>query len=237
MSGLGLGLLVVDSERGEDDLEPESFSHLLRAAEGSGVTPVITVPVRRRDFWNRLAKVCGVVRRWGGGICLVAGNPEYLDGDEVSVRAGGSIVRAAVCVREDGLDCMMLVGTENLVGPAVEAARKARAIPFTLLSERVTAEITRLKSMTGGPVAVYAPFYVGDDTDGALRVLQGYVRRRGYSMARVVEGVEKLAMVGELVRVSSRVGDLRRCGATYVVGFPAQLDFTQITAFANALEC
>lgn len=234
----GLSHLIIDSERAEDDIPPKAFSKLLETVDDGGVRPVLTLPVRRCDFGVRLESVLELISSFDGcGICLVAGNPAYLNPDERGRRAGRPLVEAAVRIRERSESVLLLVGTEHLEGPAIIAARKAGAIPFTLLNPDIYDELSRLKHLTGLQPAVYTPFYIGQDLGGNVwRVLAGYVGRRGYSHDRLAEGLDKLTLVGELDRICGRIKSLIDGGAGLVVGFPALPDKRQIKLFTRALE-
>ncbi|MEM4415891.1 MAG: hypothetical protein QXH32_08020, partial [Candidatus Caldarchaeum sp.] len=90
LTRLGYRYLVVDSERAVDDLSLKGFEQLVSVCKLLGFPePVITVPVRRADCWERLDTVVDVVSQEGfGGVCLVAGNSAYLTPEEKSQKAG-----------------------------------------------------------------------------------------------------------------------------------------------------
>jgi hypothetical protein len=230
--------LVIDSESAGDDIQPSTFSRLLESLSDGMVRAVLTLPVRRRDFGERLEAVMEIIPCYDGcGICLVAGNPAYLDGDERGQNAGRPLVEAAVKIRARSKSCLLLVGTENIQHPAIMAARKTGAKPFALFNHAIGDELARLRKLTGLEAAVYTPYYVGADLgDDVWRVLSGYVVRRGYPHDKVAEGLDALTMVGTLDRIGVRIRNLWMGGAGLVVGYPAILDRLQIKLFSRALE-
>jgi hypothetical protein len=237
LSREGLSTLVIDSEREKDDITTSTFSELVEKTVYLNVTPVFTIPVRRADFKDRLNEAVGIVGCVGGGVCLVAGNPAYLDEDERRVKAGRLILEAAEMLRARAPKSPLLVGTEKMVNPALEAARRFGAIPFTLYGVADGFELSHLVRISGIPVAVYTPYFIGSSLTGeVLDVLRGYVSRRGYSIDRMAIGLERLTLAGGADEIRKKIKRLRMSGVGMLIGYPARLSPEQISALAKVLE-
>ncbi|GBC68455.1 hypothetical protein HRbin01_00138 [archaeon HR01] len=229
--------LVIDSEREMDDITPSTYNLLLEKTAHLNFTPVLTLPVRRSDFHDRLTEVLDVVACGGGGVCLVAGNPAYLDEDERRVKAGHQILAAAEMLRLKAPKTLLLVGTEKMVRPALEASRRYGAIPFTLYGVDMGCELNRLVELSDNSVAVYTPYFIGPYLPReALDVLRGYVSRRGYQGDGMALGLERLTLAGGIEEIREKVRRLWSSGVNIVVGYPALLSPEQISALARALE-
>ncbi|MDJ0270615.1 MAG: hypothetical protein NXY59_08750 [Aigarchaeota archaeon] len=246
----GFSIHVIDSEKMGDDIPLHVFDSLLRYDEenGGGLISVLTLPVRRCDFEERFQGVLEILRSHeSGGLCLVAGNPAYLSEDEARRLAGRLLIDAVKRAKEVLGDRLIMVGSENMVAPAIEAARRFRAIPFALLNGADDYEIRLLSKEAAIPVAVYAPFYIGKTLGGDAETrLTAYALRRRKLRSDAapsanpagmtsIELVEQVALVGDKQRVRTRVMRLADSGAGVVVGFPASSDEEQLRLFSEAI--
>jgi len=236
-------LHVIDSERAEDDVPLSAFDRVLSLSEEgeSGLLTVITLPVRRGDFEERFAETLEVLRsHWSGGLCLVAGNPAYLSGEEISKPAGHLLEAAVAAARRSIGSGLLMVGTENVLRPAVKAARKWRAIPFALLNGNSPDEIRWLSQETTMPVAVYAPLHIGSKmSEEAERRLTTYaLRRKNQTPNPDRRGLRRLvsqvALLGSPTTVRRRVYQLAQAGASIIIGFPVDDEQRQLETFVKA---
>ena len=250
LASYGFSIHVIDSERIEDDIPLRVFDSLLSFDEeaSSGLISVLTLPVRRCDFEERFQDVLEILQSHeAGGLCLVAGNPAYLSADEAQRPSKRLLIDAVRRAREALGDRLIMVGSENMVAPAIEAARRFRAIPFALLNGADDHEIRLLSKEAEIPVAVYAPFYIGGRLDGdAGNRLTAYALRRRRLWSNTasssslggstpIELVEQVALVGDKRKVIARVRRLAESGARVVVGFPASSEEEQLRLFSEAI--
>lgn len=206
-----------------------SQEQLLALANGREVR--VTVPVRADGFdplgdHSRLEALPD-----GLQTVLVAGHPAYLSEAEQK-RAVAPRFKAAMDFVEDPW-----VGTEGVERIALATG----ATQFELLSNTTERDIRALRGAGfEGPIAVYAPTVLTEDTDEVLDAVGGYTARRkrvaGYlpdgaatdstatGRAREVlaKAVTDYALVGSRETVRSRVTALREAGADSVVGYPAR---------------
>ncbi|MDJ0274634.1 MAG: hypothetical protein NYU90_05475 [Aigarchaeota archaeon] len=232
---MGLNYFVLDSERVRDDLSLSSLDELAkRADESSGPRVVITVPVRRSDFPERLEGTMRILsRRDRASICLVAGNPAYLTEEERSRSAPRLLSLAAGRVlRELGKRIDVFVGTERVEGTVERLCKELDVVPFLLLDLHPPELLERFRP-NGNRLAVYVPFALGPLSE-ALPALLPYVKRR--MMVRHLTGdpsdhVERFCVVGDPERVASRLRSLTE-RYDVIVGYPALLDPAQLRFWA-----
>jgi len=240
--GVGVDCLVVDSERSLDDLRPSDVAEAVRRSESIGGPLVVpTVPVRRNDFENLFQEYLEELQGLeAAGLCLVAGNPAYLSSEEAS-RRPGSLLRFACREAKRVLgDRPLLLGTENVEAVSRRICREVGCTPFLLLDVGVEDEACGFSSVSGGGVAVYAPFYIGVGVpEEASRVLISYARRRRRLMA--IEGGHigltsalRVSLVGDVPELAERIRRLGSSGVQLLVGFPAEASAGQVRSLALA---
>ncbi len=229
---LGLDHFVLDSERSSDDLSVRSLADLVRRAdEVDGPRVVITLPVRRSDFSERLRDVMRLLSRSDrASICLVAGNPAYLTEEERRRSAGELLASATeLVVRELGPDAEVFVGTEKVEKTVEALCQRLDVIPFFLLDRRSPELLLRFRS-NGNRLAVYVPFAVGQRRDDVMPLLFPYVERRMRALklsGSPSDHVDRFCVIGTPHDVSRR---LRTVAAQYdiMIGYPAVPDSEQL---------
>jgi len=227
---------VLDSEGVRDDLGLPSLDVLVRRAdESSGPRVVITVPVRRSDFLERLEGTLRILsRRDRASLCLVAGNPAYLTEEERRRSAPRLLAYAAERVhRELGGRTEVFVGTERVERTVERLCRELDVVPFLLLDLHPPELLERLRP-NGNRLAVYVPFALGPSSE-AIPALLPYVRRR--MTVRQLTGdpsehVERFCVVGDPDRVASRLRSLTE-RYDVIVGYPALLVPEQLRFWAR----
>lgn len=238
----GLDLFVIDSERSCDDVSVDDIAELVALAEEvDGPVVVPTIPVRRNDYPERMREVVDCLagsRR--AGLCVVAGNPHYLSGEEIARRAGPLMMEAAELGRSRLGDQPILIGTENVESVAVKCCLMHRCVPFFLLDDGVESVVRSYRSVLDVPIAVYAPFFVGDGlTREAEETFLAYAsrRRRLSAVARnpgdSEEVLRRLMLIGDRFVIGERLREMWLGGFDIVVGFPASRAEMQVYLFGG----
>ncbi|HIQ29712.1 MAG TPA: hypothetical protein EYH45_04010 [Candidatus Caldiarchaeum subterraneum] len=243
LTQLRYSIHVIDSERIVDDIPLSMFDELLSISEelGGYAAPVLTIPVRRSDFAERLKECIEVLKRHKlGGVCIVAGNPAYLNEDEKNRPADRLLIKAAEAVGKEAIydGKLLMVGTENIERTAAYIAAKYRAIPFTLLDEARRGEVRRFSS-AGRPVAVYVPYHIGNPLpEEALNRARAYALRRLGNAGGEVEVAAKMCQVtvlGDVEKIRRRLMRIAEEGASLVVGYPLEEGLEQVRRLAEAV--
>ncbi|MEM0349232.1 MAG: hypothetical protein QXE96_04035 [Candidatus Caldarchaeum sp.] len=236
LARLGYRYLVLDSERAVDDLSLRDFEELVSVCKLLGFPePVITIPVRRGDCWERLGAVVDVVSRDGfGGVCLVAGNSAYLTREEASQKPGKLLLEAAEVFRRKCRFNLLMVGTERVEKTAAKIAANHRAIPVMLMTPNIVEE-TRLYSHNGLRRAVYVPYYFGEELprDVAEKV-HAYVSRR-VGDKNVDETWRQFVYTGPLNEFTQLLRDLSANNIDVFIGYPLDKRVKQLTALSKAV--
>jgi|GEM_PF-568384 len=229
----GYAYLVVDSERVSEDPSVEDVSAVLEACRVEGLcTPVFTVPVRRGDFRARFQAILKTMSNEGyGGLCLVAGNPAYLSGDELRIRAGPLILNAASHFREKAKNLPLFVGSENMVKTSRMAAQLYKATPLALLGPNLHKELALLSDGDGN-FGVYTPFYVGEGCREAWEKLAAYIRRRNTGLG-LEEAFRAYGLYGDFAYILERLRYLGHISVRWVVGYPLVPSEEQLALFAK----
>ena len=241
---LGYRLHVIDSERLEDDISLSLFDEMLSLSEElGGAVPVMTIPVRRSDYPERLVECVEVLSQHNmGGVCIVAGNPAYLSVEERRRGAKALLIDAA-----ERLDRLLMgrgayvamVGTENVERTAAYVASRYRITPFTLLDSSREGEVRWFREVTGMPVAVYVPYHVGPNIpEHALARARAYAARRmGDGVGEEVEEkIRQVTVMGGEEYVRMRLASLSSKGASAVVGYPLDENEEQLTLLIRSLN-
>jgi len=245
LTKLGYSLHVIDSERKVDDISLSMFDNLLDLAEelGGKTIPVFTIPVRRGDFEERLSGCLEILKKHNvGGVCIVAGNPAYLDDEELAKPVRPLLVKAAeVLSREATQDGkLLMIGTENVERIAAYISSRYGAIPFTLLDDGKHGELKWFREKTGMPVAVYAPYHVGNPlSEQALNRARAYAARRlhrDYDEDAVRMKITQVAILGDVERVGGRLEQLAGAGASIIVGYPLDDGIEQLRKLAEVIH-
>jgi len=229
---LNLDRFVLDSERIHDDLSVPSLGELVRRAEEvEGPRVVITLPVRRSDFPERLKGVMRLLSRSErASLCLVAGNPAYLTEEERKMPAGGLLASAVKWViGELGPETEVFVGTERVERVVAKLCAEHNVMPFLLLDDH-SPELLALLRPNSNRLAVYVPFAVGTKRDDAIPSLLPYVERRMRALrlsGRPTDHLDRFCVVGNQHEITSRLTHLSR-QYDVVIGYPANPDPEQI---------
>jgi hypothetical protein len=202
-----------------------------RADEVEGPKVVITLPVRRSDFPERLKGVMLLLSRSErASLCLVAGNPAYLTEEERRRPAGGLLASAVKrVIGELGPETEVFVGTERVERVVEGLCMQRNVVPFLLLDDHSPELLVRLRP-NSNRLAVYVPFAVGQRRDDTIPLLLPYVERRMRALrlsGRPTEHVDRFCVVGTQHEVSSRFGYLSR-QYDIMIGYPANPDPEQI---------
>ncbi|MEM2237213.1 MAG: hypothetical protein QXR26_00685 [Candidatus Caldarchaeum sp.] len=236
LDNLGYSYLVLDSEKSVDDLSISDYDMILRwCRELFHCMPILTIPVRRGDFADRFKEFLEVVSQHGvGGVCLVAGNPAYLNEDGLRVKPGKPILEASADFRAVAGELPLMVGSENLVKTAAKASKLYRATPLVLMNPNLYQEL-KLYQGDGVQKGVYAPFHIAETMDGEVKEkLQAYVSRRRVSMG-FWDAVEAFSMTGGLHKIRQKVSRMSESGVDVLVGYPLDLCREQLSRFAKVL--
>ncbi len=245
LTELKYSIHVIDSERLVDDIPLSMFDELLNISEelGGYAAPVLTIPVRRSDFEDRIKECLEVLKKHKlGGVCIVAGNPAYLDEEEIRRPAGRLLVNAAKTISGEAVydGKLLMVGTENIERTAAYIASRYNAIPFTLLDEGKRDEVRWFHDYTGRPVAVYAPYHVGKTLpEGAFSRARAYaVRRLGNKCGEheVSVKMRQVAILGDTEIIRQRLRRIATEGASIIVGYPLEEELEQLRKLAEAVH-
>ncbi|MCS7145372.1 MAG: hypothetical protein RMJ28_07145 [Nitrososphaerota archaeon] len=243
-SEAGVEVVVLDSERAVDDLKPadvEAAAEYSDAVGGPVVAP--TIPVRRSDFGSLLPSYLEALsRRRRMGLCIVAGNPAYLSVEEASVRPGRLLWFACRVASRVLNGRPLLLGTENVEGVSRRICSSLGCTAFLLLDEGVEDEARTFAELSRGGVAVYAPFFIGEDgvSKNVERVLVSYARRRKRLARAVGNGsvglreALRVSLVGGVEEVAERISTLASSRVNTLVGFPAELSAEQLGNLVSA---
>lgn len=237
-----IDFFVIDSERVCDDVSVDDLAELVVLAEEvDGPVVVPTVPVRRSDYPDRMRDIIDVVAGSGrAGLCIVAGNPHYLSFEEAGVRAAPLLLEAAEVSRSRLGNKLVLVGTENVESVAMKCCMRYKCVPFFLLDDGVESVVESYRSVLDVPVAVYAPFFVGNGfgKDVAETMLAYASRRR--KMSEVLRNsddwwgaLSRLMLVGDRFVVGEKLKEIWLDGFDIVVGFPAGSSEKQVYLFGS----
>lgn len=233
---------MVDSERSVDDLRPSQIDAVLELSDSLGGPLVVpTVPVRRCDADALLEEYLRLLqRRENLGLCVVAGNPAYLSSEDASKRPGRLLWRACRLAADSLGGRLLLLGTESVESVSARICSSLAATPFLLLDLSAGEEVEAFSKASGRPVAVYAPFYIGDGLpEPALGTVVSYASRRKRLLASSGDGrvgpgeALRVSLVGGVEEVLGRVAELAARGAGLLVGFPALLSREQVESFAR----
>lgn len=236
MARLGYRYLVVDSEREKDDFTVSDFANLVAMCGRWGFPePVLTIPVRRNDVWNRLSECIEVLNGSGfGGVCLVAGNPAYLTDDEKRNKSSELMIQTAQQFRRRCRFNTLMVGTENIAKTAAKIAFEHRAVPVMLLTPAVSDE-SKLFSGDGLLKAVYAPFVFGQDLPQKVTErIDSYVRRRCGENSREIW--RNYVLFGGLRDFTEKMKELVGSSVDIVIGHPFENNPSQLKAFAKSVS-
>jgi len=235
LTRLGYRYLVVDSERAVDDLSLKGFEQLVSVCKLLGFPePVITVPVRRADCWERLDTVVDVVSQEGfGGVCLVAGNSAYLTPEEKSQKAGSLLLEAAEAFRRKCRFNLLMVGTERVEKTAAKIAANHGAVPVMLMTPRLLEE-TRLYSHNGLRKAVYVPYFFGEELPGDVaEKVNAYVSRR-VGNKNIDEVWRQYVYTGPFNEFAQLLRKLSENNIDIFIGYPLDKRVRQLTALSKA---
>jgi hypothetical protein len=202
-----------------------------RAEEVGGPRVVITLPVRRSDFPDRLKDVMRLLSRSErASLCLVAGNPAYLTEEERKLSAGGLLASAVKrVIGELGPETEIFVGTERVEKVVARLCAEHNVVPFLLLDDHSPELLARLRP-NSNRLAVYVPFAVGPRREEAIPALLPYVERRMRALrlsGRPTDHLDRFCVVGNQHEISSRLTHLSR-QYDVVIGYPANPDPEQI---------
>ena len=179
----GLKYHVVDAEWKMNYLLDDEVASLLQASQ-SETTTVLTYSTRHsyceRNIRQALEAASG---HSGFGLCLVPGNPAYLDLDEQSRPLTRTIREAVRLVKRSSENSEVWIGTEGILPLATELALEHRLTPFLLLDKHLESNIRFLRDQgVNGDLAVYIPYYISPNPRRVLRDvlyrLSGYMLRR-----------------------------------------------------------
>lgn len=196
-----------------------------------GPKVVITLPVRRSDFPERLKGVMRLLSRSErASLCLVAGNPAYLTEEERKRPAGGLLASAVKrVIGELGPETEVFVGTERVENVVARLCAEHNVVPFLLLDDHSPELLARLRP-NSNRLAVYVPFAVGPRREDAIPSLISYVERRMRALrlsGRPTDHLDRFCVVGNQHDVSSRIRHLSR-QYDVVIGYPANPNPEQI---------
>jgi len=185
----GLKYHVIDAEWKMNYLLDDEVNDLLRFSEPK-ITTILTYSTRHsyceRNMKQALAGARGF-RKFG--ICLVPGNPAYLDADEQRRPLPRTIHEAVkTLLRSKEEKPEIWIGTEGVLGLATELAAEYELTPFLLLDRSLKSNIHFLKDHgVKGGFAVYVPYYISPNPRRVLRDvlyrLSGYMLRRKWVRA------------------------------------------------------
>ena len=192
---------------------------------------MITLPVRRSDFPDRLKDVMRLLSRSErASLCLVAGNPAYLTEEERKLSAGGLLASAVKrVIGELGPETEIFVGTERVEKVVARLCAEHNVVPFLLLDDHSPELLARLRP-NSNRLAVYVPFAVGPRREEAIPALLPYVERRMRALrlsGRPTDHLDRFCVVGNQHEISSRLTHLSR-QYDVVIGYPANPDPEQI---------
>jgi len=257
VSQSGLRVHVIDAEWRVNDVTPSELEELLGLYPN--VKTFVTLAARRRDVNQLLSLYVPVVEEFGNaGLCIVAGNRSYLDGDEASQSAYKSIKKVLEQVRRRV--AKVLLGTEGIEKRLHEILNShPDVVPFFLYDEEKFDLIEKC-SAQGFEGAVYVPYAIDKPQLDVVKALADYALRRkwlrkwlsnmglegpqAFAMTRaspklievIEEAVSRLSIYGSRDEVVKKIRRLRDYGVTIVVGLPVFEEPEQILAFGECIK-
>jgi len=247
LARLGYSIHVIDSERVLDDIGLQTYDDLLSYSEENEtrLTTVITIPVRRVDFEQRFYESLEIVKNHRlAGICIVAGNPAYLDAEDLAKPSGKLLVNACGEARRKlGHGRLIMVGTEHVVKPAVKAVKLYGAVPLALLNGyELMNEIRIIREAAETEIAIYAPYYIGEEIpEKAWSQLTAYALRRLKNKAAnhedIIEKVNQVALLGSVEETAKRLWTVvKNNSIETLVGYPVEEGHEQLERLRKAVS-
>ena len=257
VSQSGLRVHVIDAEWRVNDVSPSELEELLGLYPD--VETFVTLAARRRDVDQLLSLYAPVIEEFeNAGLCVVAGNRTYLEGDEASRGAYKSVKRVLEQVR--GRVTKVLVGVEGIEeGLNDILGSHPDVTPFFLYDEEKLDMIEKC-SAQGFEGAVYVPYAIDKPQADVVRALADYALRRKWLRRRLSEmglevpqafamigtspklmemlrgAVSRLSICGSIDEVVKNIRRLRSCGVTIVVGLPVFEEPEQVFAFGECIR-
>ncbi len=257
VSQSGLRVHVIDAEWRVNDVSPSELEGLLGLYPN--VKTFVTLAARRRDADRLLSLYVPVIEEFGNaGLCVVAGNKSYLEGDEASRSAYKSVKRVLEQVR--GRVARVLLGVEGIEKGLDDVLRSyPDVIPFFLYDED-RLEVIEKCSARGLEGAVYVPYAIDKPQADVVKALADYALRRKWLRRKLSEmglevpqtfasaasspklmevlreAVSRLSIFGSMEDVVKNIRRLRGYGVTMVVGLPVFEESEQVLAFGECIR-
>jgi len=179
----GLKYHVIDAEWKMNYLLDDEVISLLQASQ-SKATTVLTYSTRHSYCERNIRQALeGASGHDQFGLCLVPGNPAYLDADEQRRPLARTIREAVKMVKRSCENREVWIGTEGVLRLSTELTLEHGLTPFLLLDKHLESSIHFLRDHgVKGDLAVYIPYYISPNPRRVLRDvlyrLSGYMLRR-----------------------------------------------------------
>lgn len=252
-----LKIHVIDAEWRVYDIPPGELEELLGSFPN--IKTYVTIAARRRDVNQLLSLYVPVIEEFGNaGLCIVAGNKAYLDGDEASQSAYEPIKRILDQLR--GRITRILLGIEGIEEKLDYVAKTySEVVPFFLYDEEKLSLIDEY-SKRGLECAVYVPYAVDKPREDVVKALADYALRRkwlrkrlfemGYSVPSTLnpssippkltsvlqKAVSRLSIYGTKREVVEKIRELRSHGVSMLIGLPVFDAPDQVLAFGECIN-
>ena len=257
VSQSGLRVHVIDAEWRVNDVSPSELEQMLGLYPN--VKTIVTLAARRRDVDQLLSLYLPVIEEFGNaGLCVVAGNRSYLDGDEALQSAYKSVKRVLELVR--GRVARVLVGVEGIEKGLNELLSSHPDVTPLFLYDEEKLDVIEECSTQGFEGAVYVPYAIDKPQADVIRALADYALRRKWLRKRLLdmgfevpqtlattraspklievigEAVSRLSICGPMDEVVKSIRRLRGYGVTMVVGLPIFEEPGQVLAFGECIK-
>lgn len=257
ISQASLKIHVIDSEWRINDVSPSELEELLGLFPN--VRTFITIATRRKDVDQSLRLYIPIIEEAGNaGLCVVAGNNIYLDGDEVIQKSYRSIKR--VLDQLYGRVSKILLGVEGVEKWLNDIVSSYPEVTLFFLYDREKLDLIKEYSKRGFECAVYVPYAIDKPVRDVVTAMADYALRRKWLKRKVVElgyvppssfkvtdlppklvevlqeAISRLSIYGTKEDVINKIREMVNHGASIVVGLPIFETSDQIFAFSECIK-
>ncbi|MEM2058529.1 MAG: hypothetical protein QXO76_09805 [Thermoproteota archaeon] len=253
----GLKVHVIDSEWKANDVSPSEVEVLLGLFPS--IRTYITLAARRRDVEQLVRLYLPMLEDAGNsGICIVAGNKVYLEGEELSTDPCSSILKVLKLVY--GRVSKIMLGVEGVESRIVNIISTYPDVELFYLYDEMKVETIAEHAKSGVRTAVYVPYAIDRSPNDVVKALSDYALRRkwlreeirgmGYQASQALKfsnapaelskviskAVSRLSIYGSKNEVVEKLRRLRDCGVSTIVGLPVFESPDQVHAFSECLK-
>ncbi|MEM4575937.1 MAG: hypothetical protein QW701_00595 [Candidatus Nezhaarchaeales archaeon] len=257
ISQAGLKIHVIDSEWRINDVSPSELEELLGLFPN--VKTFITIATRRKDVDQLLRLYIPVIEEAGNaGLCVVAGNSIYLEGDEALQKSYKSIRR--VLDQSYGRVSKIFLGIEGIEKRLSDIVSSYPEVTLFFLYDREKLDFIENYSKRGFECAIYVPYAIDKPVRDVVTAMADYVLRRSWLKKKLVElgyalpsnlkvtdlppklmevlqeAVSRLSIYGTKEDVINKIREVVNHGVSIIVGLPIFEVSDQVFAFSECIK-